>query len=364
MAVNSSLLGFLGLLCIVLQIAEVLATPLGKDSGSVVPVTELQFRGETTAVAHRKLMQTLSPTQTLGTSFASLCAPIDQFKNPLTRVYCSYNVSIGGAPFMSLTVCTYNATGALLVAGLVTVPPATSIRGFTEILPTEPVSCPGSTFPNSCPASLQPNFADASAFYQQNICVYAVAASNTTTPLCAYDATGASTGINGRNCPSRIGGPPTPVASICAANDNSTPSKPLTRVYCLFNVNTNVTISGVPATPLTVCTYYATGALLPFPPATVLGVSTCPGSTAPNTCPASVQQTASANARAFFQQTICLYGNIASGTSSFCFYNATSAPIAGNAANCPKTIGGPSTPAPTPALTPAPTPLTSESHFK
>ncbi|GAQ93287.1 hypothetical protein KFL_014180010, partial [Klebsormidium nitens] len=193
MAAKSSLIGLFGLLCLVLRNVEVFAMSAEEDSGSVVPLTEVRFRGETTAVAHRKLMQTLSPTQTSGT-VASLCLPRDASMpaNPLTQVYCSYNVTTSGAPATSLTVCTYNATGVL-----VSMFPTAPVPG--EILPTRPaVSCPGSTVPNSCPALVQQNLADARAFLQQTLCAYAGAVSSL---LCAYNATGASIGSNGRNCP-------------------------------------------------------------------------------------------------------------------------------------------------------------------
>ncbi|GAQ78234.1 hypothetical protein KFL_000100010, partial [Klebsormidium nitens] len=160
--------------------------------------------------------------------------------------------------------------------------------------------------------------------------------------------------------------PTSTLASIWAAKDVSIlgmPSNPLFRVYCSYTV----TISGAPATSLTVCTYNATGALVTSPTATVPGGTpptptvSCPRSTAPNSCPASVQLNfALANARAFFQQTLCNYAvAVLSGASALCAYDATCASKAGNAANCPRNISGPPTPAPTPALTLAPTqPLT------
>ncbi|GAQ80625.1 hypothetical protein KFL_000580190 [Klebsormidium nitens] len=189
MEAKSSLIGLFGLLCLVLQSAEVFATALGEDSGSVDPMTELRFRGETTAVAHRKLMQTASPTQALG-AVASMCPPTDLMSKPLTRVICYYVVTTGGVESSARADCTYNATGALLKPSII---PA--------------VSCPVMVVPNSCPASVQQNVASVvrltcpvinstSNPLTRFACLYGVqqsvpASFNTTYADCFYNTTGA-----------------------------------------------------------------------------------------------------------------------------------------------------------------------------
>ncbi|GAQ92222.1 hypothetical protein KFL_009490050 [Klebsormidium nitens] len=265
MVAKSSLIGLFGLLCLVLHSAKVFAVALKEDSGSVVLVTEPRFRGESIAVAHRKLMQTASPATQAPGAVASMCAPTDRSLNPLTRVYCSYNVTIGGAPVKTLTVCTYNATGALLAV------PAATISGGAPRIP--PFSCPGNVVPNSCPASIQRNFANASIFYQQYLCVYAVNASTAASTLCGYVATGASNGMTPPNCPSA----PTPICPVINVTSN-----PLTRLACLYGVQQSVpSVRTVYAD----CFYNTTGALQPLVSRVDdPNIVSCPGAVTP-TCP-------------------------------------------------------------------------------
>ncbi|GAQ92372.1 hypothetical protein KFL_009970010 [Klebsormidium nitens] len=325
MAAKLSLLGLFGLLCLVLQNAKLLFK--GSSEAPGAPLSrDVHFENYFEEGYHGwELSERM---------VASVCAPTDlaMVSNPLTRVYCSYNVTIGGVPATSLTVCTYNPNGTPVLFPTATAP------GATPPIPT--VSCPGNTDPNSCPASVQPNFATVSAFYQQSRCVYALAAPSGASFSCAYNATGATLGTYFPDCPMSIRVPatstPTPqpltsmIASMCPSIDRS--SNPLTTFYCSYNV----TIGGARAMSLTVCTYYPYGALVTVPGETPpTPPVSCPGSTLPNSCPSSVQRNF-ANASAFHQDTGCIYAIAGSSAESpLCTYDATGAFTGGHFSHCP-----------------------------